>query len=252
MDDKALPLTEHLAELRSRIGKMLLAWVIATALTATYAEELFRILLAPAIAALGPDGGKLQALSPAEIFFTYMKTALLAGLVLASPFVFWQIWAFIAPGLYPSEKKAALPFVLVSTLLFASGAVFAHQLVFPSVFSFFASFRSDFVDPSWAMREVFSLTTQLILAFGVCFEMPVVVFFLALSGIVTPRQLFGWTKYAVLVSFLVAAVLTPTPDVVTQTLLAGPLIGLYLLGVAVAWLLTPRAKSEEKSAVAAP
>jgi sec-independent protein translocase protein TatC len=102
------------------------------------------------------------------------------------------------------------------------------------------------------MREVFSLTTQLILAFGVCFEMPVVVFFLALSGIVTPRQLFGWTKYAVLVSFLVAAVLTPTPDVVTQTLLAGPLIGLYLLGVAVAWLLTPRAKSEEKSAVAAP
>jgi sec-independent protein translocase protein TatC len=165
--------------------------------------------------------------------------------------VFWQIWAFIAPGLYPSEKKAALPFVLVSTVLFASGTVFAHQLVFPSVFSFFASFRSDFVDPSWAMREVFSLTTQLILAFGVCFEMPVVVFFLALSGIVTPRQLFGWTKYAVLVSFLVAAVLTPTPDVVTQTLLAGPLIGLYLLGVAVAWLLTPRAKSEEKSAVVA-
>jgi sec-independent protein translocase protein TatC len=252
MDDKALPLTEHLAELRSRIGKMLLAWVIATALTATYAEELFRILLAPAIAALGPDGGKLQALSPAEIFFTYLKTALLAGLVLASPFVFWQIWAFVAPGLYPSEKKAALPFVLVSTLLFASGAVFAHQLVFPSVFSFFASFRSDFVDPSWAMREVFSLTTQLILAFGVCFEMPVVVFFLALTGIVTPRQLFGWTKYAVLVSFVVAAVLTPTPDVVTQTLLAGPLIGLYLLGVAVAWLVTPRAKSEEKSAVVAP
>jgi sec-independent protein translocase protein TatC len=250
MDDKALPLTEHLAELRGRIGKMLLAWVIATALTATYAEEIFRILLEPAIAALGPDGGKLQAISPAEIFFTYMKTALLAGLVLASPFVFWQIWAFIAPGLYPSEKKAALPFVAVSSALFAGGAVFAHQLVFPSVFSFFASFRSDFVDPSWAMREVFSLTTQLILAFGVCFEMPVVVFFLALSGIVTPRQLFGWTKYAVLAAFVIAAVLTPTPDVVTQTLLAGPLIALYLLGVLVAWLVMPRRKSEERSVAA--
>ncbi|MBM4385127.1 MAG: twin-arginine translocase subunit TatC [Deltaproteobacteria bacterium] len=251
MDDKALPLTEHLAELRGRIGKILLAWVLATTAAWFYSEEIFRALLEPAITALGPDGGKLQAISPAEIFFTYLKTALLVGFVAAAPVVFWQIWAFIAPGLYPSEKKAALPFVAVSTALFAGGALFAHQLVFPKVFSFFASFRSDFVDPSWAMREVFSLTTQLILAFGVCFEMPVVVFFLALSGIVTPRQLFGWTKYAVLVSFVIAAVLTPTPDVVTQTLLAGPLIALYLLGVAVAWVVTPRAKSEEKSAVAA-
>jgi sec-independent protein translocase protein TatC len=249
MDDKALPLTDHLSELRSRVGKLLLAWAVATGLAWTYSEELFRVLLAPAIAALGPDGGKLQAISPTEIFFTYMKVALLAGFVLTVPMFFWQIWAFVAPGLYPSEKKVALPFVTVASLLFIAGAVFAHQLVFPTVFTFFASFRNEFVDPAWTMREVFSMTTQLILAFGICFEMPVLVFFLALSGIVTPRQLFGWTKYAVLVSFIVAAVLTPTPDAVTQTLLAGPLVALYLLGVGVAWLFGAR-KKPEASAVA--
>jgi sec-independent protein translocase protein TatC len=254
MDDKALPLTDHLSELRSRVFKILIAWGIATGLAWTYSEGLFRVLLAPAIAALGPSGGKLQAISPAEIFFTYLKVSLLAGFVFTVPVFFWQIWAFVAPGLYPSEKKVALPFVLVASSLFVGGAVFAHQLVFPTVFSFFASFRNDFVDPSWTMHEVFSMTTQLILAFGVCFEMPVLVFFLALAGIVTPRQLFGWTKYAVLVSFIVAAVLTPTPDAVTQTLLAGPLVALYLLGVGVAWLFAAKKKrataSDAKSVAA--
>jgi sec-independent protein translocase protein TatC len=131
---------------------------------------------------------------------------------------------------------------VVASTLFVAGAAFAHQLVFPTVFQFFASFRNDFVDPAWTMQEVFSMTTQLILAFGVCFEMPVLVFFLAMSEIVTPAQLFGWTKYAVLVAFIVAAVLTPTPDAVTQVLLAGPLIALYLLGVALAWLLVGKRK----------
>lgn len=248
MDDKALPLTDHLSELRSRVGKILIAWAIATGLCWSYAEDLFRVLLEPAIAALGPDGGKLQAISPAEIFFTYLKVALLTGFVSTVPVFFWQIWSFIAPGLYPSEKRVALPFVLVASALFVAGAVFAHQLVFPAVFSFFASYRADFVEPSWTMREVFSMTTQLILAFGICFEMPVLVFFLAMSGIVTPRQLLGWTKYAVLASFIVAAVLTPTPDAVTQTLLAGPLVALYLLGVGVAWLFGAKQKQAEPSA----
>ncbi len=248
MDEKALPLTDHLSELRARVFKILVAWMAATALAFVYSEELFRALLAPAIAALGPAGGKLQAISPAEIFFTYMKVSLLAGFVATVPVFFWQIWAFIAPGLYPSEKRVAAPFVGIASSLFLAGAVFAHQLVFPAVFEFFASFRNDFVDPAWTMREVFSMTTQLILAFGLCFEMPVLVFFFAASGVVTPRQLFGWSKYAVLVSFVVAAVLTPTPDAVTQTLLAGPLIALYMLGVGVSWLFVRGrdAKAEEK------
>lgn len=244
MDDKALPLTDHLSELRGRVGKILVAWAIATGFAWTYSESLFRVLLEPAIAALGPGGGKLQAISPAEIFFTYMKVSLLAGFVFTVPIFFWQVWAFVAPGLYPSERKVALPFVTVASLLFLGGAVFAHQLVFPAVFSFFASFRSDFVDPAWTMREVFSMTTQLILAFGLCFELPVLVFFLAMSGVVTPRRLFGWTKYAVLVAFIVAAVLTPTPDAVTQLLLAGPLIALYVLGVGIAWIFVREKKAD--------
>jgi sec-independent protein translocase protein TatC len=247
MDDKALPLTDHLSELRSRVFKIVLAWMLATVACWVYAEDLFRVLLAPAIAALGPEGGRLQAISPAEIFFTYLKVALLAGFVLSVPVFFWQVWAFVAPGLYPSEKRVALPFVGVASALFVAGAVFAHQLVFPAVFTFFASYGNEFVDPAWTMREVFSMTTQLILAFGICFEMPVLVFFLALSGIVTPRQLFGWTKYAVLVSVVVAAVLTPTPDAVTQVLLAGPLIALYVLGAGIAWLFAGREKKAEAS-----
>ncbi len=249
MDDTALPLTDHLQELRTRIGRILLAWAIATAFAWMAREEIFRALLEPATRALGPDGGKLQAISPAEIFFTYLKSALLAGFVLSVPVFFWQIWAFIAPGLYPSEKRVALPFVIVSSLLFAGGALFAHSFVFPTVFAFFASFRSDFVEPAWTMAQVFSLTTQLIIAFGVCFELPVIVFFLAASGIADTRQLLGWTKYAVLAAFVAAAILTPTPDMVTQTLLAGPLIALYLLGIGVAWIFTKRktAPSDEKS-----
>ncbi len=256
MDEKALPLTDHLSELRSRVGKILLAWAIATGCAWAYSEDLFRALLAPAISALGPGGGKLQAISPAEIFFTYLKVALLAGFVTTVPIFFWQIWSFVAPGLYPAEKKVALPFVVVASLLFLAGAAFAHQLVFPAVFEFFASYSNEVVVAAWTMSEVFSMTTQLILAFGVCFEMPVLVFFLAMSGVVTPRQLFGWTKYAVLVSFIIAAVLTPTPDAVTQTLLAGPLIALYLLGVGVAWIFAAKKKSaeasEEKSVTTAP
>jgi sec-independent protein translocase protein TatC len=254
MDDTALPLTDHLQELRSRIGRILVAWLAATALAWFAREEIFLVLLEPATRALGPDGGKLVAISPAEIFFTYLKASLLVGFVLSVPVFFWQVWAFIAPGLYPAEKKFALPFVLVSSSLFALGAWFAHTFVFATVFEFFASFRSDFVQPSWTMAEVFSLTTQLILAFGVCFEMPVLVFFLAAAGIVEARQLLAWTKYAVLVCFIAAAILTPTPDMVTQTLLAVPLIVLYLLGVAVAWLFTRKreAPAEEKGVATTP
>lgn len=245
MDDKALPLTDHLSELRSRIFKILIAWGIATGLAWTYSEDLFRLLLEPAIVALGPDGGRLQAISPAEIFFTYFRVSMLTGFVATVPVFFWQIWAFVAPGLYPSERRVALPFVAATSLLFLAGAVFAHQLVFPAVFRFFASYRSDFVEPSWTMQEVYSLTTNLLLAFGLCFELPVLIFFVAMSGIVSTKQLLGWTKYAVLVAFVVSGVITPTPDPATQTLLAVPLIALYVLGIAVAWLFGARGKKAE-------
>ena len=249
MDDAALPLTAHLTELRNRLAKTLGAWVTASAFSWIWSEEIFRALLEPATQALG-EGGMLQAIAPTEIFFTYLKSALLAGFVFSLPVIFWQAWAFIAPGLYPSEKKVAVPFVLVSTVLFVSGASFGYFWVFPLIYDFFAGFSSDFVTSAWTMREVFALTTRLILAFGAGFEMPVVVFFLAIAGIVTPKQLLGGFGYAVIISLVAAAVLTP-PDVISQVMLAVPLVVLYLLGVGVAYIFAPSAKEENRIAEAA-
>jgi sec-independent protein translocase protein TatC len=251
VNDLPQPITEHLAELRSRIFRILLAWVVAAALAWSYAEEIFGYLLAPAVQALGPGGGKLRAIAPTEIFFTYLKCALLGGFVLSLPVFFWQVWAFVAPGLYPSEKKAILPFVTVSTVLFGGGALFGYSAVFPLVFDFFTTFDSDFVQSAWTMREVFSLTTRLFLAFGIAFELPVFVFFLSVTGIVDARQLLKGTPYAVLAVFVAAAILTP-PDVISQLFLAGPMIVLYLLGVGVAWLFGgARRKAEEPRQVGA-
>ncbi len=237
MKDQPLPLTAHLAELRSRIFKIVLAWLAGSAAAWSWRERIFGALLAPATRALGEDA-KLQAIAPTEIFFTYLQCALLAGFILALPVFFWQAWAFVAPGLYPNEKKVALPFVLVSTALFLSGAAFGHTVVFPIIFAFFASFSSSFVEAAWTMREVFGFSTRMLLAFGAGFELPVVVFFLAFAGIVEPRRMLAGTKYFVLVAFVLGGVLTP-PDPLSQSLLAGPLILLYLLGVGAAYLFAP-------------
>jgi sec-independent protein translocase protein TatC len=149
--------------------------------------------------------------------------------------IFWQTWRFVAPGLYPSERNAIGPFVVVSTLLFIGGAAFGYVMVFPLMFDFFSQFDSAFVESAWTMREVFALTARLFLAFGVAFELPVLVFFLSLAGIVDAATLFRGTPYAVLAVFVAAAVLTP-PDWVSQVFLAVPMIALYLVGVAVAWV----------------
>lgn len=235
MDETRLPLTEHLAELRSRILRILLAWVVGSAAAWSFSEEIFSFLLAPAIAALGDGQAALQAIAPTEIFFTYLKCALLAGFIFALPVVFWQIWAFVAPGLYDTEKSAVVPFVLVSTVLFTGGAVFGYTQVFPLMFGFFTGFDNEFVKSAWTMREVFALTTRLFLAFGVAFELPVVVFFLSISGLVDAPTLLRGTPYAVLCVFVAAAILTP-PDWVSQVLLAIPMVALYLIGVGVAYL----------------
>ncbi len=245
MDDTRLPLTAHLAELRNRLFKILVAWFLGAAASWSFREEIFGRLLAPATQALG-EGAALQAIAPTEIFFTYLKCALLAGFVLSLPVTFWQLWSFIAPGLYASEKRFAIPFVLVSTLLFGGGASFGYFVVFPLIYEFFASFSSDFVESAWTMREVFALTTRLFLAFGVGFELPVVVFFLAASGIVEPMALLRGVRYGVLIAFVLGALLTP-PDVVSQVLLAAPLTVLYVIGVGVGWLFSPRRKQGKQA-----
>jgi sec-independent protein translocase protein TatC len=252
VDEKRLPLTEHLAELRSRLFRVLLAWLIGAAVAWSFSEQIFALLLRPAIEALGEGERTLQAIAPTEIFFTYLKCALLAGFVLALPVVFWQLWAFVAPGLYPSEKNAILPFVGVSTVLFLGGAAFGHEIVMPIMFRFFTGFDSEFVQSAWTMSEVFRLITRLFLAFGAAFELPVVVFFLALVGIVDAATLWRHTPYAILLVFVAAAILTPTPDWVSQVLLAVPMVVLYLLGVAAAWAFAGERRGAAGARVSAP
>ena len=244
MDETRLPITDHLAELRTRIIRVLLAWLVGTAAAWTWSDDIFRLLLAPAVHALG-EGQPLQAIAPAEIFFSYVKCALLAGFLFALPVVFWQEWAFVAPGLYPREKNAILPFVFVSTVLFIGGAVFGYTQILPIMFKFFTSYDNDWVKSAWTMHEVFKLTTSMFLAFGVAFELPVFVFLLAVAGIVDAPTLFRGTRYAVIVIFIAAAVITPSPDWVSQCLLGVPMVALYLIGVGVAYLFGPRRQSEE-------
>lgn len=244
MIDEPAPITEHLGELRKRIFWILITMVVFAAAAFSFAEEIFLFLMDPAVKALGEKGARLQAIAPTETFFTYIKCALLAGFVCALPVTFWQIWAFIAPGLYDNERRAILPFVIVSTFLFVGGAVFGYTQVFPLVFEFLSGFSSDLVEQAWTMREAFSVTTRLFLAFGVAFEMPVFVFFLSLTGIVSAAQLWRGTPYAVLGIFVAAAVLTP-PDFVSQVLLALPMLALYLLGVGVAYMFEPGRKETD-------
>jgi len=235
VDETAAPIGEHLAELRNRIIWILAAWGVLAGLSFNFAEQIFGLLLKPAVAALDVETGTLQAIAPTEIFFTYVKCALLSGFVFSLPVVFWHVWGFVAPGLYDNERRAVVPFVLVSTLLFAGGASFGYTMVFPLMFAFLTSFDSDFVRSAWTMSEVFALTTRLFLAFGIAFELPVIVFFLSATGILTTKQLLSGTPYAVLAVFIAAAILTP-PDWVSQVFLAIPMIGLYLSGILVAWL----------------
>jgi sec-independent protein translocase protein TatC len=251
VDETPLPITDHLGELRTRLFRIIVAWGVAAALCWTWAEQIFGLLLAPAVDALSGTGGKLQAIAPTEIFFTYLKSALLGGFFLAVPVIFWQIWAFVAPGLYDNEKKAIVPFVACSSVLFVGGAFFGYSIVFPIIFEFFTTFDSDFVVSAWTMREVFALTTRLFIAFGIGFELPILVFFLAMSGVVTAGQLLKGTPYAVLTIFVIAALITP-PDVVSQILLGVPMIGLYLLGVGVAWVFGGRGQEAGEASTSHP
>ena len=237
LDDPA-PITEHLAELRRRLFWILSALLVCSIVSFSYAEEIFLFLMRPAVDALGEHGSRLQAIAPTETFVTFVKCALLAGFCISLPVTFWQVWAFVAPGLYDSEKRMAVPFVIVSTGLFIGGAIFGYTQVFPLMFAFLSGFSSDLVEQAWTMREVFSATTQMFLAFGVAFELPVFVFFLVISGVMTSAQLWRGTPYAVLAIFVVAAILTP-PDALSQILLALPMVLLYVAGVGVAYLFEP-------------
>ena len=234
---------EHLDDLRNR-----LIWSIVSALggfvvALAFIGYIFGFIMRP-LAAIVPEG-RLIYTEPTEAFMLQLKVALLAGLVIAAPAIMWQLWLFIAPGLYRREKRLAVPFVASSSLLFAAGAAFNHFVVFPIAFGFLGSFSTDYMEFLPRIEPVFSLYARMLLAFGLIFQMPVLVFTLARLGLVTAGFLWRNTRYAILIIFVIAAVVTPTTDVVTQALMAGPMMVLYMISIGLAWLVGPKHAADE-------
>jgi sec-independent protein translocase protein TatC len=227
--DEKKPLMSHLVELRKRLITCAVGVGVCFAVTYAFSEKLFEILAHPLKANL-PEGDRLIYTNLPEMFFVYIKTGLVAAVLLAVPFIFYQAWMFVAPGLYRKEKKYLLPFVFFSTLLFVGGALFGYFIVFPFGFRFFLGFSNEYIQALPSVKQYFSLSIKLLLGFGLIFELPVVAFFLSRMGIISADLMRRQRKYAVLLIFIVAAILTP-PDVITQFMMAGPLLVLYELSV---------------------
>ncbi len=232
MDEKKLPLTAHLQELRKRLILSFIAIGAGFVLCYSLADSLFNILAAPLIKIM-PTGGSLIFTTVAEAFFTYMKVAFIAGLILASPFVLYQIWAFVAPGLYQKEKRYVVPFVLGGSFFFALGILFGYFVAIPIGFKFLLGYATDFIKPMPSMKEYLSFTIKFLLVFGLVFEFPVVLVLLARIGVIDAKMMARQRKYAILLIFIFAAVMTP-PDLISQVLMALPLMGLYELSILLA------------------
>jgi len=226
---------DHLDELRRRLFWALGMVVIGFLVAVAFYQQLFDFVMDPMQAML-PAGQKMIYTEPTEALMLYVKIAVIAGLLVASPGVMAQVWLFVAPGLYSHEKKLAVPFVVLSSAFFIGGAAFAHYVVFPLTFRFFASFSSDEITFMPRIEPAFALYMKLVLIFGLVFQMPTVVLLLARLGLITAGFLWRNFKYAVLIIFIIGAALSPGTDPVGQVVMAGPMILLYFLSIAFAWL----------------
>jgi sec-independent protein translocase protein TatC len=224
---------EHLDELRKRIthavGALFVGFLVALAFINRVVAFVYQRLTTDI------PGGHLIYTEPSEAFILMIKIAALCGVLIASPYIMWQVWLFIAPGLYAKEKKLAIPFVIASSSLFVGGAAFAHYVVFPAAWKFFAGFSNEFITFTPRIEPVFGLYVKLLLGMGLVFQMPVLMFVLARLGIVSAGFLAKNFKYATLLIFILAAVITPDSSPVSQVLVAGPMVGLYIIGIGVAW-----------------
>jgi len=237
------PFMSHLEELRKRLVICAIGVGAGFVIAYIFSERLFQLLVAP-LKAVMPEGDQLIFTNLPEMFFAYIKVAFIAGIMAASPLIFYQLWMFIAPGLYQKEKKMAIPFVISSTILFVGGALFGYFVVFPFGFKFFIGFSNEYVKALPSVKQYFSFSMKLLFAFGAVFELPVIIFFLSKMGIVTPQFLRQKRKYAILLTFALAAILTP-PDVITQCMMAGPLIVLYEIGILVSRIAQKKKEGRE-------
>ncbi len=263
---------EHLDELRKRLVVCVSALAVTFLIAFAFVTKLYDFVMRPlaqmlpqpataplskidpnALKLLTPEqikalksvqemGGKLIYTQPTEAFVLYLKIAFLVGIILAAPVILWQLWLFISPGLYRKEKKFAIPFVVLSSTGFVGGAAFTHYILFPFMWKFLAGFSNEYTVFAPKLEDVFSLYTKMLLGMGLVFQMPTLVFFLAKMRLVTARFLLKNFKYAILIIFVLAAVITPSGDMLTQTLFAAPMIGLYILSIGIAWVVAPRRK----------
>jgi len=237
---------DHLDELRRR-----LVWSVATifigfTIAIVFYQQLFNFVMDPMRAML-PAGQHLIYTEPTEALMLYVKIAAIAGLLIASPGVMSQLWLFVAPGLYSHEKKLAIPFVLLSSAFFIGGAAFAHYIVFPITFKFFASFSTDTITFMPRIEPAFALYMKLVLIFGLVFQMPTVVLLLARLGLITAGFLLRNFKYAVLIIFIIGAALSPGTDPVGQIVMAGPMCVLYVISIGFAWMFGKKRQPAEES-----
>jgi len=230
--DEKSPLLRRLGDIRKRLVRSAIAVGIGFAIAYGFSEKLFALLAYPLKANM-PPGDRLVYTSLPEMFFVYIKTALVAGLLLAAPYVFYQIYLLVAPGFYQKEKGNITLFVFCSTVLFVGGSLFGYFVVFPYGFKFFLAFSNESLRALPSVKQYFSLAVKLLFAFGFVFELPVAAFFLSRMGVVTADFLKEKRRYAILLIFIIAAFLTP-PDVISQFMMALPLMALYEISILLA------------------
>lgn len=245
---KPMGLLDHLNELRSRLTKAVIALAFGFAVCWAFVDPLFNFLFEPLLAVL-PEGTHAQYTTLPEAFFTRMYIAFVAGAFLVSPAIFYQIWAFVAPGLYDEEKRYILPIAFCSALFFIAGGVFCYYIVFPFAFRFFISYSTPEIVITPKVSDYLSFTIKLIFAFGLIFEMPIFTLFLARLGLITAAMMRRARKYAIVGIFILAAILTP-PDVISQLLMACPMLLLYEVSILVAVIFGRKAKKNLEEAEA--
>lgn len=254
--DVRMTIWEHLGEFRNRVIKAALGMLVGTIACWTFKEKLLRILAAPYRKVWYvhfPDVKfEMQGLAPADAFSNYLQLAMTGGIVIGAPIIFYQLWAFISPGLYSKEKRYIVPFVFFSTTLFLSGVAFAYFVAFPFTFNYFFSLLGkvdgdpDMILTSRPTMEFYlDFATRMLLAFGFVFELPLFITFLAIAGIVTPKQLVKFSRWAILGSFVLGAVVTPGPEVTSQIAVSGALSLLYFLSVGVSFLVAPKPRTDD-------
>jgi sec-independent protein translocase protein TatC len=243
-----MSLLEHLEELRRRLIHSAIYLVVAFFVAYTFRERIYAFMEQPIVSALKAHNldTHLVYLNPVDIFNLYIKISFLAGAILASPFVLYQVWLFISPGLYQKEKRYVVPFMAATVGLFLGGAFFGYHYVYPGALNFRIGYSSQF-RPMVTVGEYTELFMTVILGLGITFELPILVFFLALFGLVSAAWLWSNVRYAILIIFIIAAIITPTPDVLTMCVFAAPMLILYLLSIGVAYMVHPSRRDRLKA-----